>query len=239
MLQSLGSVAPRRALAALAKLLQDPDDLPQVFTVIEALSGPAIAYNTRRLRGTERGARLLRERPDITTLLRDRAALACLPEGSLGRAYLAFMEAEGISVEGIVAASKEGRDEARDGDTPEQAYFRQRMRDTHDLWHAVTGYRGDVVGELALLGFLLAQVKNPAIGLIVLGGLFKTRDLAEARRLILDGFRRGARAAWLPDTDWEALLALPVDEVRARLGVDAPPVYTPMRTADLRARAQA
>ena len=33
----------------------------------------------------------------------------------------------------------------------------QRMRDTHDLWHAATGYKGDVVGELAVLAFTLAQ----------------------------------------------------------------------------------
>jgi ubiquinone biosynthesis protein COQ4 len=41
----------------------------------------------------------------------------------------------------------------------------------------------------------------------------------------------------LADTDWEALLALPVDEVRARLGVGAPPVYTPRRSAELHAQA--
>ena len=52
-------------------------------------------------------------------------------------------------------------------------------------------------------------------------------------------FRRGRRASWLIDLEWEALLALPVEEVRARLGVDAPPVYTPVRSADLRARAMA
>lgn len=239
MSQVHGSFAPRRALEALVKLVRDPDDLPQVFTVIESFSGPAIARNVRRLRRTASGARLLRERPDIATILRDREALRRLPEGSLGRAYLAFMEWEGISAEGIVAASEEGRSAPLEQAAPDEAYFEQRMRDTHDLWHAVTGYRGDVLGEAALLGFSLAQTENPAIALIVLAALFKTRGAPEARKLIVDGFRRGRRASWLIDMEWEALLALPVEEVRARLGVDAPPVYTPIRSAELRARAAA
>jgi ubiquinone biosynthesis protein COQ4 len=238
MLPIQGSFAPRRAFSALAKLIANPDDLPQVFTVIESFSGPAIARNVRRLRGTAAGARLLRERPDISAILRDREALRRLPEGSLGRAYLAFMEAEGITAEGIVAASEQGRRENEKG-SKDEIYFEQRMRDTHDLWHAVTGYRGDVLGEVALLGFSVAQTKSPAIALIVLAALFQTRGSPEARKLIVDGFRRGRRASWMLDLEWEALLALPVEEVRARLGVDAPPVYTPIRSADLRARAAA
>jgi ubiquinone biosynthesis protein COQ4 len=239
MLQAHGSFAPRRAFEALVKLVQNPDDLPQVFTVIESFSGPAHALNVRRLRGTAAGARLLRDQPDITPVLRDREALARLPEGSLGRAYLAFMESEGITAEGIVAASEEGRREPAEKSAPDVAYFEQRMRDTHDLWHAVTGYRGDVLGEAALLGFSFAQTRNPAIALIVLAALLKTREAPEARRLIVEGFRRGRRASWLVDMEWESLLALPVEEVRARLGVDAPPVYAPIRSADIRARAAA
>ena len=66
-------------------------------------------------------------------------------------------------------------------------------------------------------------------------GLDKTAASPEARALILDGFRRGRRAAWLPGQPWESMLATPVAEVRARLGVGAPPAYTPVRSADIRA----
>src|SRR5262249_44325661 len=160
------------------------DDLPQVFTVIEAFSGPAIALNMRRMRRTSTGARLLRDRPDVAALLRDREALARLPEGSLGRAYLAFMESEGITAEGIVEASEQGSDAA--GRTADLAYLKDRLRDTHDLWHALTGYRGDVLGELALLGFTFAQTKNPAIALIVIAALVKKVRDAESAKLIAD-----------------------------------------------------
>ncbi|HEX6839448.1 MAG TPA: hypothetical protein VF334_22885, partial [Polyangia bacterium] len=60
-------------------------------------------------------------------------------------------------------------------------------------------------------------------------------NASEARALIIKGFARGLRAAWLPAQPWEALLPLPLDEVRRRLNVDAPPDYTPVRSSELRA----
>lgn len=238
MFEMIGSFAPRRAFVALARLLRDPDELPQVFTMIEALSGPTHGLLRQRLRASVEGARLLRDRPEITPLLEDRAALARLPEGSLGRAYLAFMESEGISAAGIVAASQQGRTTPIEG-ASEIDFVQRRMRDTHDLWHAVTGYRGDLVGEAALLGFTLAQTGNPGVGLIFAAALVKARDERGARRIILDGFRRGVRAAWFVDVAWETQLGRPVNEVRRELGIDALPLYVPVRSAELRAQAAA
>jgi ubiquinone biosynthesis protein COQ4 len=114
-----------------------------------------------------------------------------------------------------------------------------RMRDTHDLWHAAVGYAGDVLGETALLAFIFAQTWNPGIGLILAIGLTKTMAAptggAAARRTILDGFRRGRKAAWLPAQPWEELLELPIAEVRRRLHLEAPPVYTEIRSAEIKA----
>jgi ubiquinone biosynthesis protein COQ4 len=225
-----------KALRAVKKLLADPDDLPQVFTLLEGLSGDTPERLRRRLSQSERGRRLLAGRPDIVPLLEDREALRRLPEGSLGRAYLDFVESEEISAAGIQAADAQGR--AHDV-PPDVAYVHQRMRDTHDLWHAVTGYRGDLLGETALLGFTLAQTWNPGVAVIVAVGLYKTFGAPEARALIVGGFRRGRRAAWLPDQEWETMLAEPVAAVRARLGVGAPPAYVHVRSADLRAAAAA
>ena len=220
-----------RAGRALGALLKDPDDLPQVFTLIDSMSGTApfrLLYSFRRS-GT--GSRLLRDRPDIGARLCDRAALRALPAGSLGRAYLAFVESEGITPEGIREASEQAAE--RYG-SPEMEYLRMRMRDTHDLWHTVTGYKGDVLGELALLAFTLGQHWNSAIAAIVAAGLLKGFGHTDTG-LVFEGFRRGRAAAWLPPQDWESMLAEPLDEVRARLKVGAPPDYTPVRSAQLRA----
>jgi len=227
--------APHRAIRAARILANDPDDLPQVFTIIESLSFDTLQRIHDRMASTEQGRRLLAERPDIVDLLADRAALRKLPEGSLGRAYLAFVESENISAEGIRAAGDKGMTH----EVPvskELEWVHARMRDTHDLWHAAVGYRGDVLGETALLGFTFAQTWNPAIALIVAIGLLRTVGVApEARRTILDGFRRGRAAAWLPGQDWASMLALPVEDVRRRLSLESPPVYTPIRSFELKA----
>ena len=222
-----------RALGAVRALIADPDDLPQVFTLLDALPGDTFLRMERRLATTERGRRILAARPQIVALLEDRAALRRLPEGSLGRAYLDFVESEKISPAGIQEADARGG-----GDAsllpPTFAYLHGRMRDTHDLWHTVTGYKGDVLGETALLAFSLAQTWNPGVGLLVAVGLFKTFGAPAARAVILEGLRRGLRAAWLPEREWETMLSRPVDEVRAELRVGPPPAYAPIRSVDLK-----
>ena len=224
--------APRRAFAAARALAADPDDLPQVFTLIESLSGTALHRLHRRLVKSPAGARLLTARPDIVDLLADRSALARLPDGTLGRAYLDFVEREKISAEGIRAAEKDGM--TRDAPPVPLDFINARLRDTHDLWHAAVGYQGDILGETALLAFTYAQTWTPAIGLMAGIGLAKLGS-AQASRVVADGFRRGRRAAWLPEQDWESLLPLPLAEVRDRLRLEAPPIYTPLRSAELRA----
>src|SRR4051812_38237020 len=104
-----------RAGSALRSILRDPDDLPRVFTLIESLSGTAPHRLFLGFRASATGKRLLRDRPDIVPILADRAALRALPEGTLGRAYLAFVESEGISPEGIRDASYAGAPRMRPG----------------------------------------------------------------------------------------------------------------------------
>jgi len=234
--------APRRALRAARILAADPDDLPQVFTIIESLSCDTIERLAARMAKSEGGRRLLSTKPDIVDQLADREALARLPAGTLGREYLAFVEREMISPAGIREAGEKGMT----NDMPLPApldWVQARLRDTHDLWHAAVGYSGDVLGETALLAFTFAQTWNPAVGLIIAIGFGKTRssmgDGRDACRTIADGFRRGRRAAWLIDQEWESMLALPATEVRRRLSLGAPPVYTEIRSSQLKAAAQA
>jgi ubiquinone biosynthesis protein COQ4 len=224
---------PRRAITALGRLLRDPDDLPQVFTIIQALSGRTPERLLARLKKMPAGAALLRSRRDIVPLLSDREGLRRMPDDSLGRAYLDFVESEGISADGIVDASMRGFEERELSD--EHFWLQQRMRDTHDLWHAVTGYKGDVLGEAAILAFLFAQTFNPGIGAILALSFILLARKPGAWRLIFSGFMRGRRAAWLPGVDWESLLTRPLTEVRAALKLDGPPSYTVVRSAQIRA----
>jgi ubiquinone biosynthesis protein COQ4 len=213
----------------------NPDDLPQVFTIIESLSGNTLHRIWKRMMKSEGGKRILTERPDIVHLLEDRAALARLPDDSFGRAYLDFVDREKISAQGLRAAAVQGMTNEIPLSAPYD-FVHARMRDSHDLWHAAVGYHGDVLGETALLAFTYAQTGNPAIALILAIGLFKTLRAPHARAVILDGYRRGRAAAWLADQEWEKLLPIPLAEVRRRLHLESPPVYNQIRSSDLRAQ---
>ncbi len=222
-----------RAARSLRALLQDPDDLPQVFTLIESMSGFAHYRLRSGFRKTETGRRLLQEKPDIVSILGNREKLRAMPANSLGRAYLAFIESENISPQGIRDASL--TDRRLEPIDDEFRFIRDRMRDTHDVWHAATGYRGDVLGELALLAFIVGQHWNTAIAVIVCAAILKGIGRTDVA-VVLDGYRRGRKAAWLPSQDWEGLLERPLDEVRALLKLGAPREYTPVRSDELRAQ---
>ena len=225
----------RRAGRALAALLENPDDLAQVFTIIEAFSHPTYRRVLAGMKRTSEGQAMLDGRTDLAKLLGNRVWLSGLPEGSLGRAYLAFMEHEGISLEGIVEASEARHANQAAPLDAELEYVADRLRDTHDLWHVVTGYRGDLVGELCLLAFSFAQTYNPALFFIFAGGASKG-FLSGRWSFAVRAYARGRRATWLPGVGWETWLADPLEDVRTRLGLGAPPAYEPVRSSELRAR---
>lgn len=221
---------PLSALSALRAVLRDPDDTAQVFKLVSALSGRTPKALCGRFAASRAGMRLLEERPTLLPALRDREALAALPEGSLGRAYLRFVQDAGLTADGLVQASTAAPPASDDV----EGWIGDRLRDSHDVWHVVTGYRTDLIGESALLAFTFAQTHAPGIGLLVAAALVRAGD-PDARRLIVDGFLRGVRAAWLPVAEWESLLPLDLDEVRHRVRVGPPPVYEPFWSHELAA----
>jgi len=223
---------PLEAVRALRALVANPDDTAQVFRVIRALSGRSFEGVLRRTQADPLGARILAERRSLHPLLADRDRLRALPEGSLGREYARFMDAEQISANGLVEASRADAPEDEHRLGPEAAVLGERLRDMHDLWHVVTGYGRDLIGEAALLSFTYAQTRNRGIGAVVAVALYKLwrAGATDAVALIRGAWRRGRAAAFLPAADWEALLELPLDDVRGRLRVGPVPHYEQIRS---------
>ena len=217
----------RVALRALRELIDDPEDTPRVFEIVRALGRPALKRGLRRFRTTRVGQRMLRERIDLIDTLRDRETLAAMPAGTLGRTYYDFIYGESLSADGLVAASMEQGVEAYNFKDPDLKRFGERMRDQHDLWHTVTQYGRNPFGELCLLAFSYAQMKNRGIGLIVVVGAFRAmRQLGPSSlKAVWHAYRAGRHASWLPGEDWAANLRLPIDEVRRQLAIKPPAEY--------------
>lgn len=220
----------REAWQGMAALMKNPDDTGQVFKIIRALAGNAGERQFQRFRASEHGRTILAENRSLADRLSDRAYLASLPAGSLGRVYADFTDREQISPAGLIEVSESVPNDGQPVDR-ERMLFGARMRDSHDLWHVVTGYGRDLVGEAALLAFSYRQTRNRGIGFIVLVAYLRAgRVSPEHRVMIRDGYRRSKNASWLPSADWEALLARPLDEVRRTLGVVPVESYSELRS---------
>jgi ubiquinone biosynthesis protein COQ4 len=230
---NITSLHPLAAARAARDLFANPDETQHVFEIIEALQGPSLYRLHARLGRGDQGRRLLATRPNILSQLCDREGIRALPEGTLGRAYLAFVESEGITADGLVEASRCARPDA----TAELTWVRDWIRDTHDLWHAVLGYKGDLIGEAALLAFSHRETGNLGVALIATLAWFKlgrvTDQSVGARDTVLEGRRLAKQTAWFLDVPWHEWLARPLDEVRRDLGVTRPVQYHPVRSSEV------
>jgi len=221
---------PIVALRAIRRLLADPEQTHEVFTVIRALSGPALQNAYMRFADTEVGRDVLAQDIDLLDTLNDRDMLGALPPSTLGRRYLQFVTSEDLSADGLVEASDIGMGDDLEGGI---ARFAMRQRDMHDLWHTLTAYGRDTLGELCLLAFTYAQTRNRGIGFICLMGANKlAKEYGNGVfRVAWNAYQDGKRAAWLPAQDWEALLRLPIAEVRETLNIGEPQDYNTLRAA--------
>lgn len=196
----------RIAFHALRRLLADPNDTRQVFLIGLVVNARRFPRFLARFAADEDGARLLRDQPAIDSSHVDYDALRALPPDTLGGAYARFLEDNGLDPDLF---------DAPPGLPSMIAYVAKRMRQSHDLWHVITGYGPDVGGEIALQAFTFGVTRMPSARLLALFGTLRyaRHDPSIVRRAIVAA-RRGRRAKFLPTVRWEDHFARPLDDVR-------------------------
>lgn len=216
----------RRAFAEFRALMADADDTDRAVSLIYAFGGREFERNFQRFAASPSGRALLTERPSLLAALSDRAALERMPEGSLGHAYLAYMDANGFVPDGLLAVQNRvqalwEREECWPRLDPLRSFFRDRSLLAHDLFHLLTDYGTDGVGEATLLAFSLAQLGGRGQTFLTVGAALEVMRTLGWRWLVYDfrAWRRGRRAVWLPALPWEELLPLRVETVRRLAGV--------------------
>jgi ubiquinone biosynthesis protein COQ4 len=216
----------RTAFDAIRKLLANGDDTTQVFRIMRALNVGATPKSYAQFIATEEGGRMAYERIELAQILSQPGFARQFAPGTVGAAYNHFLESTGYSADGLAEVSKINREE----DMPHPyAWFGRRVRDTHDIWHVMTGYKADErLGEAALVAFSYAQVGG--LGWAFIGGAAALKSLRVTKntlfaRAVWEGYRRGRRAKWLAGEDYLKLLAEPIDAARARLGLSEPVAY--------------
>ena len=167
-------------------------------------------------RGSASGLRLLTERPTLQGHELDLEALARLPEGSLGNAFARYFRDNGISPFVTTFAVESDLD-----------YLGKRYRETHDLFHVITGYATDGVGEMELQAFMCGNLGIPSAALVL---AFTTPSMAKsmAEQSGVQGVRgyfarlraayhRGRRSRELLSVPYEQLWDQPVASLSEQL----------------------
>lgn len=220
--------APFKAMGHMNKLLADKEDTAQVFHIIEALNGNAMRKQFMRSLATPEGQARLAERRDLAPLLDDHDAFGVLPAGSVGRAYIDFMKREGLTAEGLVKESQILRGNGTQYND-DLEWFTNRQRDTHDMFHVLSGYGRDGLGEAALLAFTHGQSGGRGILFISIMAFRQMRKQLgrslDLRAVYKEGRAHGKLAAKISDQDILALMHEPLREARIRLNIKEPVAY--------------
>jgi len=200
----------REATSALSVLMKDHTRLDQVLVFTKAVNLGRLRRAADRIEELPEGAALFAARPRIDRTHVDFDALRRLPDGTLGREYTRFLDENGITPDVFEELPSVGDERV--------AFMMLRMRQSHDLWHVLTGYSPDVPGEIRLQAFTFAQTGAPsALFLTVFGTLRWTFAKKGHVGEVVRAFRRGRAAKFLPTFRWEDHWSTPVTELRALL----------------------
>jgi ubiquinone biosynthesis protein Coq4 len=208
-------LATIRLVWSAVRLVRDPSRLEEIFKIADTVESPEVARELEtEFRKTPEYAKALAERPRVGSI--DVGELLKLPEGTLGRTYAEFMRQNNLDPEDI-EINKVNSD---------FDYIRAHFRETHDLWHVVTGFRTDVASELGLQAFSLAHFNAPlSVMLLGLGMinmmLFEMNDREARMAAIARGWILGKRSRPLFGYRWRENFHRPLVDVQRELGIDA------------------
>jgi len=219
---------PFKAMGHFRQLIRDKEDTEQVFHIFDCLPRRSFWTDAKAFCDSAKGRALMQSEPYLPDVLDDHEALLKLPENSVAHAYVAFMRREGLSAAGLVAESEKmsvGRPVFQD----QIQWYGNRLRDTHDLLHILTGYGRDALGEQCALGFTYGQDRAWGSFVIAWAGAYELKRRVRADAPIYGAVaqsqRHGKASQKIFEQDIRALLAEPLEDARKRLNIGDPDLY--------------
>lgn len=211
-----------------SNVLKDKEQTDELIGVFDALPWRAVGEEASAFLASERGRAIYQAEPYLPDILDDHATLRRTPQGSFAHAYCDFMEREGLNAAGLVEASgdtRNGLPMLPDG----VEWYGDRLRDTHDILHILTGYGRDTLGEQCVLAYLFHQRPSPGHLAVAWAGTLlmklKMRTRAPILRAVTEARRHGRLTQRIVEQPIRELLPLQLADVRARLNVPDPTWY--------------
>lgn len=212
---------PLKAWHHFRELVKDKENTGEVFHIFESLPWKGMPAAAKAFLGSERGKHIIASEPFLPEILDDHAALRRMPRGSVAHAYCDFMEREGLTAQGLVDEFDRFMQDRPDFNDQFGLYL-NRIRDTHDLLHILTGYGRDALGEQCVLAFTYSQQPAPAHLLIAYAGAWeiaKGAPKAPVFAAVREGQRLGKACPRLAELAVREILPLQLDEARAKLNI--------------------
>lgn len=201
------------ALKGALGMIRDPEHTESVFDIEDGLrhteaTREALRYTARHPAVEQMIAeRFLRPVPDTERLKQ-------LDRGTLGREYVEHLDSMGFDP-----------DYYRKIDVKDDVdYILMRLRQTHDIWHVVTGFSTSALGEICVKAVELAQTHRPMAAVICAGGTFRyllhdPKEFGACVNSISIGYQLGLKAKPLLSKKWEDEWERPLADIRAELDV--------------------
>lgn len=226
--RKVNSFQPIKAWRHFRKLVADKEDTEQVFHIIEALKGRKNHLRAVEFIESEQGRALMKRGNDLPAMLDDHPRWSDCGPNSVAQHYIRFMKREGLSAAGLVEESHKWLPADQRPQDQIEWYF-ERLRDTHDLFHVLTGYGRDALGEDCLLGFSYEQNPNLGVWFISHAGCREIKKQTGTKAPVMDALKEGRRlgraAEKLAQQEVERLMREDIDEARKRLNLGKPVIY--------------
>ncbi len=202
-------------------LLRDPGQTESVYDIEDGLS---------KTEATKQAIAYLKTKPGVAAIIEERylapapdlEALLQLPSDSLGYVYAKYITDSGFDPN--FYRKVEINDDV--------SYVLFRLRQTHDLWHIVTGCNTDVIDELALKAFEIPQARRTMSVVLLAGGMLRVmfnnpEDLDRLLDRLAVMYRMGAKAQPFLAQKWEEGWEKPLSQWREELGIELVDQYIP------------
>jgi len=196
-------------------MLRNPEGTESVFDIEDGL---------KDIRAADGVVTRVRQHPEVVAMMNERYLaepvhldeLERLPEHSLGYAFARHILDHGFDPDYYRKLQVE----------TDLDWVMMRMRQTHDIWHVVTGIDTSRLGEIAVKAFELSQTWRPLAAVITCGGmmryLMKDPDqLGDAMTHISHGYQLGRMAKPFLAQKWELAWERPLAEWRAAVNLPA------------------
>lgn len=214
----------KRMLRALKHALLHPTNgLIFIAQVVRHGSGPSLKYTYKKMLESRIGGEMAFNNEEISSYI---PTLADRPENSIGRICYEKFKEEQINV--VKVSRRQANDKWIEAKHP-YSWMAKRYRDTHDIWHILTGYPTTVDGEMCITMFSFAQTRALswlAISLTILfnvGGPLGLRNLTLAHlKMLYEAYRNGKKAKFLLAENYDKLLSENLHDARKRLNIKQP-----------------